>query len=227
MYIVATEGKRRGYLKINEVEACVGITRKNIRFYESEGLLSPRRNRDNGYRDYGKAEIEILKQIKLLRKLGFPLEEIRKMQKGELTVSDGMDRHRVLLERQSKNITQSISLCDRFALSATRLEELDTTSVLEEMESLENKGATFQNKYEKDRKINRISAVIITVFIVLIMAIGNTFAVWEMMSYSEISVIAIIIIVASSTLVILSLLFVLFSRLREISDGEIEKAKRY
>lgn len=214
-------------MKINEVEACVGITRKNIRFYESEGLLSPRRNRDNGYRDYGKAEIEILKQIKLLRKLGFPLEEIRKMQKGELTVSDGMDRHRVLLERQSKNITQSISLCDRFALSATRLEELDTTSVLEEMESLENKGATFQNKYEKDRKINRISAVIITVFIVLIMAIGNTFAVWEMMSYSEISVIAIIIIVASSTLVILSLLFVLFSRLREISDGEIEKAKRY
>jgi len=30
-------------MKINEVEALVGITRKNIRFYESEGLLSPRR----------------------------------------------------------------------------------------------------------------------------------------------------------------------------------------
>ena len=26
-------------LKINEVEALVGITRKNIRFYEAEGLL--------------------------------------------------------------------------------------------------------------------------------------------------------------------------------------------
>ena len=39
-------------LKINEVEALVGITRKNIRFYESEGLLAPRRNSENGYRDY-------------------------------------------------------------------------------------------------------------------------------------------------------------------------------
>ena len=42
-------------LKINEVEALVGITRKNIRFYEAEGLLSPRRNSQNGYRDYGNA----------------------------------------------------------------------------------------------------------------------------------------------------------------------------
>ena len=34
-------------LKINEVEALVGITKKNIRFYEAEGLLAPRRNSEN------------------------------------------------------------------------------------------------------------------------------------------------------------------------------------
>ena len=28
-------------MKINEVEAQVGITKKNIRFYEEQGLLSP------------------------------------------------------------------------------------------------------------------------------------------------------------------------------------------
>lgn len=66
-------------LKINEVEALVGITRKNIRFYEAEGLLSPRRNSQNGYRDYGETEVEVLRRIKLLRKLGLPLEEIRQM----------------------------------------------------------------------------------------------------------------------------------------------------
>lgn len=69
-------------MKINEVEALVGITKKNIRFYESEGLLSPRRNSANGYRDYGPEEVEVLRRIKLLRKLGVPLEEIRKMQRG-------------------------------------------------------------------------------------------------------------------------------------------------
>ena len=67
-------------MKINEVEALVGITKKNIRFYEAEGLLSPRRNSQNGYRDYGDAEVEALRRIKLLRKLGVPLEEIRQMQ---------------------------------------------------------------------------------------------------------------------------------------------------
>lgn len=55
----------------------MGITKKNIRFYEAEGLLAPRRNSENGYRDYGETEVEILRRIKLLRKLGLPLEEIR------------------------------------------------------------------------------------------------------------------------------------------------------
>lgn len=47
-------------LKINEVETLVGITKKNIRFYESEGLLTPRRNSENGYREYVDAEVEAL-----------------------------------------------------------------------------------------------------------------------------------------------------------------------
>ena len=37
-------------MKINQVEQLVGITKKNIRFYEEQGLLSPGRNRENGYR---------------------------------------------------------------------------------------------------------------------------------------------------------------------------------
>ena len=59
-------------LKINEVEALVGITKKNIRFYEEKGLLSPSRNSDNGYRDYGEEEVAVLRRIKLMRKLGCP-----------------------------------------------------------------------------------------------------------------------------------------------------------
>ena len=76
-------------MKINEVEALVGITKKNIRFYEEQGLLSPRRNSENGYRDYGQEEVDTLRQIKLLRKLGVPLEEIRRMQAGRITVVYG------------------------------------------------------------------------------------------------------------------------------------------
>ena len=66
-------------MKINDVESRVGITKKNIRFYEEQGLLSPRRNPENGYREYGEEEIQSLQRIKLLRKLGVPLDEIRQM----------------------------------------------------------------------------------------------------------------------------------------------------
>ena len=54
-------------MKINEVEAAVGVTKKNIRFYEEEGLISPSREPGNGYRSYSQADVERLRRIKLLR----------------------------------------------------------------------------------------------------------------------------------------------------------------
>ena len=87
-------------MKINEVEERVGITKRNIRYYEKEGLLTPGRNSENGYRDYADEDVEALKKIKLLRKLDVPLEEIRRMQRGDLTLDDGLRRHIIQLERQ-------------------------------------------------------------------------------------------------------------------------------
>ena len=99
-------------MKINQVEQLVGITKKNIRFYEEQGLLSPGRNRENGYRDYTEEDVKKLEQIKLLRKLGLPLEEIRLMQTGKSTVADSMKRHLVTLEREQQNVSHSIKLCE-------------------------------------------------------------------------------------------------------------------
>ena len=75
-------------MKINEVEAQVGIAKRNIRFYEKEGLLTPARNSENGYRDYGEEDVRTLEKIKLLRKLDVPLEEIRRLQQGLLTLDE-------------------------------------------------------------------------------------------------------------------------------------------
>ena len=56
-------------MKIKHVEELVGISSKNIRFYEEQGLLTPSRA-ENNYREYHEADIIRLKQIKFLRKLG-------------------------------------------------------------------------------------------------------------------------------------------------------------
>ena len=53
-------------MRIKEVEDLVGITKKNIRFYEKEGLLTPGRELENSYRDYTEEDVSRLRIIKLL-----------------------------------------------------------------------------------------------------------------------------------------------------------------
>ena len=73
-------------MKINQVEELVGITKKNIRFYEDQGLINPNRNLENGYREYSLDDVKILNQIKLLRRLEVPIEEIRKLQQNQTSL---------------------------------------------------------------------------------------------------------------------------------------------
>ena len=63
-------------MKIKQVEELVGITRKNIRFYEEQGLLNVERA-ENGYREYHRADIARLQEIKLFRKMDISIEEMR------------------------------------------------------------------------------------------------------------------------------------------------------
>ena len=47
-------------MKIKEVEDLVGITKANIRYYEKEGLLNPKRNEENNYREYTLEDVRSL-----------------------------------------------------------------------------------------------------------------------------------------------------------------------
>ena len=132
-------------MKINEVEALVGITKKNIRFYEAEGLLAPRRNSENGYRDYGEAEVDALRRIKLLRKLGVPLEEIRQMQRGAHTVGDGMRRHLVTLERERQNLDAAARLCGALADCQERLGTLDAAALRRVFDNILSNAAKYSD----------------------------------------------------------------------------------
>lgn len=42
--------KRNRIMNIKEVEKITGLTKANIRFYEEEGLVQPKRNEQNNYR---------------------------------------------------------------------------------------------------------------------------------------------------------------------------------
>ena len=76
-------------MNIKEVERRSGLPRSGIRYYESEGLLSPVRL-ENGYRDYSQADLDTLLKIKRLRELGLTLAEIRAVQSGQMQLSDAL-----------------------------------------------------------------------------------------------------------------------------------------
>ena len=216
-------------MKINEVEALVGITKKNIRFYEEKGLLCPVRNSENGYRDYGQAEVEELRRIKLLRKLGLPIEEIRRMQEGTQTVGDGMRRHLVTLERERQNIDEAVRLCRLLQEREIPLGELDAEDVLAEMERLEQSGASFQNRQRQDVRIRYVAPVAIAAVAVVLLGALMGLLAWGVL-YDPAAApppALTAVLMAGPGLLIVGVLLALFQRVKEIGKGEIDDAKQY
>ena len=85
----------RNEMGIKEMEKQTGISSQNIRYYEKQGLLSPKRNPENGYRIYGEEEAEQLKRIKLFRKLDMPIEDIRRMLSREQSLREALTAQKI------------------------------------------------------------------------------------------------------------------------------------
>ena len=216
-------------MKINEVEALVGITKKNIRFYEAEGLLAPRRNSENGYRDYGEVEVDALRRIKLLRKLGVPLEDIRQMLSGAHTVGDGMRRHLVTLERERQNLDAAARLCGELADCQERLADLDAAALLEQMAEMEQSGTTFQNKQSQDIRARYVAPVAVTVLMVLLMLGLIWLFLWafETDPAGAPPLPLLAVLVAVPAFVALGVIISLVQRIREIGRRELDDAKQF
>lgn len=76
-------------MTIKELEQKTGMARANIRFYEDEGLLCPRRL-GNGYRDYSDEDARTLEKIRLLRNLRLDIGTIRSVQRGALPLAQAL-----------------------------------------------------------------------------------------------------------------------------------------
>lgn len=105
-------------MNIKEIEERSGLTRANIRYYEQEGLLAPVR-RENKYRDYSEEDLETLLRIALLRSLGFSLDEIRRLQSGELELAAAMRERSAALESEGQRLLAARNVCDAISREVT------------------------------------------------------------------------------------------------------------
>ena len=168
--------------------------------------------------------------IKLMRKLGVPLEEIRQMQTGAHTVGDGMRRHLVSLERDQANIQEAIRLCSGLVDCRERLENLDAQALLDQMERLEQEGATFMDKQKHDMKRRRYMApVAMTVLMALLMGALIWLFLWgietDPAGAPPLPLLAVLMAIPAA--VILGVVAALVQRIREIGKGEEDDAQQY
>ena len=214
-------------MKINQVEELVGITKKNIRFYEEQGLISPERNRDNGYREYSLKDVELLNKIKLLRSLDVPIEEIRKLENAEVSMVDCLDRHISHFTHRQKELDIMKEMCKEIIEANAQFDNLQADSYLEEMRKLEKGGVRFMDFNKTDiKKSKRGPIIAATVSILFFLAVIICIC-WSEISDPQTPIGFVVITVVLFGAMIIGTLFALKQRLKEIDGGEINEARKY
>lgn len=137
-------------MTIKEAEEQTGLSRSNIRFYEKEKLIEPKRRESNGYRDYSRKDVEEIKKIAYLRTLGFSIEEIRGIVEGKVALEKALERQVKVLDSRMEELKTARITCEKMLLEEdVSYENLDITRYVPDMEE----------HWQENRGIFRLDAV--------------------------------------------------------------------
>ena len=142
---------------IKEAEELTKVTSQNIRYYEKQGLLAPKRDKENSYRLYSEEEISRLRLIRLFRKLGMPIGEIRRMFEGDISLEEAIGDQISRLQSQKEELTAALEFCGR--IKENQLADVDPDLYLEEMEQEEKRGSVFMDFVNDYARVVRSEAI--------------------------------------------------------------------
>ena len=63
-------------MRVKDVANTLAVSAETVRFYTRKGFLSPSRNSGNGYKEYGKNDLNRMRFILSARSLGFSVNDI-------------------------------------------------------------------------------------------------------------------------------------------------------
>ena len=214
-------------MKIYQVEELVGITKKNIRFYEDEGLLCPKRNPENDYREYSLEDVRVLEKIKLLRKLSVPIDQIRLLQKGQLTFAQAMTSQIERFQKEQQSVEVMKELCARLQNETLDLKSLDASKYLMEMTKMEEDGAKFVDieKQDINRKKKTGAFAGAAIFCVIMLIVLGSL-IYALVAESA-PILPMLFPLSIIACVLIGTVVVLVQRFREIDKGEEYEARKY
>lgn len=212
---------------INEVEHIVGLSKKSIRYYEENGLLTPKRNKENGYRIYDEEDIRRLKIIKFLRELGVPIKDLKKLNENKITLQSCMQDQIHKIETEEKNYQKIKNMCIEISNSNATFNNIDITKYFEEVNILNKEGFTMRDiKTNKKKKIEGaiISSLIFSLFFIFMAGIITYFQFTELdkMPWILYAFCMFIFIVP-----LFGIIYNLIIRIKEINGGEEDEASKY
>ena len=211
-------------MKIKQVEELVGITRKNIRFYEDQGLLNVERA-ENGYREYHQADVIRLQEIKLFRKMDISIEEMKLLFEKKKSLQICLEQHLKELDHRKEGLSKMQDMCERLILEHRSLESLNAEDCLEEIEQKE--GAKFMNVNKTDvHNKKRKGAIIGAAVMTLLMLLTIIIIFWANIQ-DPIPTGLFLLLEGIPIVIIVGTLIALAGRMKEIEGGEEDEASKY
>lgn len=213
-------------MKIQQAEEMAGISKKNIRFYEKEGLLNVTRA-DNGYREYTLEDVNRLKVIKLLRKLDLSIENIRDICEQKVSLRSCMDLQTEVLRRRSKDYIKMSSFCEQMARAGDTLDTLSPDVWLEQIEQCEKEGMTFMDVKKTDiHRKKTLGAVGAAVAMIIFFGLMIGLVMWAN-TVDPAPAGIIWFTVGIFSIIIIGIVVAVIGRMKEIKGGEEDEASKY
>ena len=210
------------------MEELVGITRKNIRFYEDQGLLNVERA-ENGYREYHQEDVIRLQEIKLFRKMDISIEEMKLLFEKKKSLQICLEQHLKELEHRKEGLLKMQDMCERLILEHRSLESLNAEDCLEEIEQMEKEGARFMdmnvNKTDVHKK-KRTGAIVGAAVMTVLMLVTIIIVFWAN-AQDPIPLGLLLLIAGIPAVIIAGTLIALAGRMKEIEGGEEDEASKY
>ena len=169
-----------------------------------------------------------LQQIKLLRKLSVPIEDIRAVLKGESSLETCLTRQLRAYDRQRESLAamegMTKALLSRPGLT---LEGLDAEACLDQIERLEKEGQNFMDVSKKDVHRKKASGAILGAGIIIALTLPVLIGILWANGQDPLPLGLLLVIVAVPVAVIICIVAVLIQRIKEIKGGEEDEAAQY
>jgi MerR family transcriptional regulator, thiopeptide resistance regulator len=121
--------------KVGALARATGLTVRALHYYEEIGLLAPSGRSPAGHRLYDTADVARLYRISLLRRLGFPLEQVMSvLADPQWELGAAVGRH---LEETRRRAASAARLTDQLAAMAAELARRDIPSAEQLFSTLE------------------------------------------------------------------------------------------